>query len=75
MGAGVSTVGAVWVFPKPISLDVHVLAVSMRRRVFRAVGAAAARPDLEISGYLGLEVLGRSRIIIDTRHQRIRVEP
>jgi len=30
---------------------------------------------VEISGYLGLEVLGRSRIIIDTRHQRIRVEP
>jgi tetratricopeptide (TPR) repeat protein len=29
---------------------------------------------VEISGYLGLEVLGRGRVVIDTRHQRIRVE-
>jgi hypothetical protein len=29
---------------------------------------------VEISGYLGLEVLRRGRLVIDTRHQRIRVE-
>ena len=29
---------------------------------------------VEISGYLGLEVLRNGRLVIDTRHQRIRVD-
>jgi tetratricopeptide (TPR) repeat protein len=36
--------------------------------------ARSRMTGVEISGYLGLDVLARARIIIDTRHQTIRVE-
>ena len=52
VGLGVSSLGSLWVLPRPISLDLHLLALGLLRRTYASAGAAAARPDLTISGFL-----------------------